>query len=144
MVKILDTLNYYFNKYSINGVVTKNTIKQVWREQYQHYKFPVIYPEEDPSNNLLNLRLQFLIYLDKHNKLFENDHLGSVEFCVAEDDNEDMEKRLKNILNKFKCCEVCNIQTKKMCKCKLAYYCCEEHQKQDWKKHKSLCKQSRL
>ena len=37
-------------------------------------------------------------------------------------------------------CVICNIYCKKKCgQCKTAYYCCVEHQIQDWKHHKTIC-----
>jgi len=39
-------------------------------------------------------------------------------------------------------CEVCNKpSTLKCTRCKWIYYCCKQHQLDDWKKHRSLCKQ---
>ena len=38
-------------------------------------------------------------------------------------------------------CVVCNIYCKKKCEqCKAAYYCCLEHQRQNWSSHKHICK----
>ncbi|CAH2094328.1 unnamed protein product [Euphydryas editha] len=38
------------------------------------------------------------------------------------------------------CCAVCNQQTHRRCgRCLNVYYCNTEHQKQDWKRHKSVC-----
>lgn len=37
-------------------------------------------------------------------------------------------------------CKVCRMECKKKCACKLVYYCCVNHQRQDWKNHKKVCK----
>lgn len=38
-------------------------------------------------------------------------------------------------------CEVCRAKCQRKCSaCEEASYCCEEHQKQDWKRHKIACK----
>lgn len=38
-------------------------------------------------------------------------------------------------------CAVCGTSAKAFCsKCKQVYYCCAEHQRQDWKSHKAACK----
>lgn len=38
------------------------------------------------------------------------------------------------------CCAVCNEETQRRCgRCLVVYYCNTEHQKQDWKRHKSEC-----
>jgi len=43
-----------------------------------------------------------------------------------------------NQLNK---CAVCQERTSKCCGgCELIFYCCNEHQKNDWKSHKRFCK----
>jgi hypothetical protein len=37
-------------------------------------------------------------------------------------------------------CVVCNIYCKKKCeRCKTAYYCCIEHQRENWSYHKKIC-----
>lgn len=37
-------------------------------------------------------------------------------------------------------CVVCKIYCKKKCKqCKIAYYCCLEHQRENWPHHKKIC-----
>jgi hypothetical protein len=44
-----------------------------------------------------------------------------------------------NMFNTRKCV-VCGNEAPKRCsKCKMAYYCCNDHQKEDWKIHKSCC-----
>ena len=46
-----------------------------------------------------------------------------------------------NVIKKVsKYCKVCKVECKKKCACKLVYYCCVVHQKQDWKNHKNVCK----
>ena len=42
-------------------------------------------------------------------------------------------------------CWLChdNFSTKKCSACKFQWYCCVEHQKDDWNRHKPICKQSR-
>lgn len=38
------------------------------------------------------------------------------------------------------CCAVCNLQTHRRCsRCLSVYYCNTEHQRQDWKRHKTEC-----
>lgn len=38
------------------------------------------------------------------------------------------------------CCAVCNIETSNRCaRCISVYYCCRDHQRSDWRKHKSEC-----
>jgi SMC interacting uncharacterized protein involved in chromosome segregation len=56
-----------------------------------------------------------------------------------------------NVLNRPVCqgmaetslpCAVCAKEAPMRCGgCKRAFYCCKEHQKQDWKLHKKLCKE---
>lgn len=42
---------------------------------------------------------------------------------------------------KIKVCEICQTPSKKCCPiCRKAFYCCAEHQLQDWKLHKKSCK----
>jgi hypothetical protein len=40
------------------------------------------------------------------------------------------------------CCRICGIDgnLRRCSKCKSAYYCCQDHQKLDWKEHKPECK----
>lgn len=39
-----------------------------------------------------------------------------------------------------KICPVCKKEASKRCsRCAMVYYCCVEHQQQDWKVHKTTC-----
>ncbi|KAG8444308.1 hypothetical protein GDO86_009478 [Hymenochirus boettgeri] len=42
----------------------------------------------------------------------------------------------------WQCCELCGkMENLLRCgRCRTSFYCCKEHQRQDWKKHKLLCK----
>ena len=139
---VLNRIDGDLHNHSINDVVADQTIKQVWRKKYQYVYDKKVYnmpEEEEPSNSLLYFRLQLLMILDKQGQLYN--HRGSISFVVTEDE-EDATIKLKQVYKEFKFCKVCKIKTIKMCKCKLAYYCCGDCQKQDWKQHKSLCKES--
>ena len=41
---------------------------------------------------------------------------------------------------KKKLCHVCEVKCKKRCPNCFTYYCGPEHQSQDWKEHKKVCK----
>lgn len=55
--------------------------------------------------------------------------------------NSDIENKKNLVKMEKNICVICNIYCKKKCgQCKTAYYCCAEHQIQDWKHHKTICK----
>ena len=42
-------------------------------------------------------------------------------------------------------CEICDVDSTKFCsKCKQVYYCGAEHQKEDWSRHKLVCKKPEI
>lgn len=64
-------------------------------------------------------------------KIIKDDNNNGFQYIAAD------KKTLKKLT---KHCEICGILSSKCCPtCKSAYYCCAEHQKQDWKIHKKYC-----
>ena len=53
---------------------------------------------------------------------------------------EALEKQKKIYEGKRKLCQVCGVKSKTKCSICFTYYCGPEHQKQDWKNHKNVCK----
>lgn len=153
LIKFLDFMNIQLIKYSVNGVVTKNTLKQASREAFNNDPKPIA--DDDGIKGIVSVRLQTLLLLLSKKAIIEDDATNYIQFTTQasfnhetkafEDDNEEMMNNFRKGLNKVnKFCGVCNTETKKMCVCKLIYYCCSDCQKQDFKSHKKLCKQSKL
>lgn len=88
---------------------------------------------------LIVLIMYIIILLQKYkieNKILNN------KITILNNKNAKVFKRVaKNMGMKKRICVVCNITCKKKCeRCKTAYYCCIEHQRENWPYHKTVCK----
>jgi hypothetical protein len=103
------------------------------------------------SKNKPNLRIHIVIKSSNDDNNINNDKF--IDFIVAKQGrapyNEDGHKTYIYPLafhreaTSFggKACIKCYKESKTICSlCKTAYYCCKEHQKEDWNRHKPLCK----
>jgi len=79
---------------------------------------------------------------------FADTELNGFVFIVSQDEKEDTQEKFiqvsktlrKDLKKDIKKCSICSIPAKKSCSvCKSIYYCCREHQTQDWKRHKKEC-----
>lgn len=59
---------------------------------------------------------------------------------TLEDNDEPLSVIVPPPIAKKRLCNVCGVQCKKRCKYCKTYYCGLEHQNQDWKEHKKVCK----
>lgn len=93
------------------------------------------------ENNLLNNKIKMLNN-KKHAKVFKiltkNNHMNIIINGVETNNCTEIKKNVVKMEKNI--CVVCNIYCKKKCgQCKTAYYCCLDHQIQDWKHHKPIC-----
>jgi len=81
------------------------------------------------------MNIQYLILVGKIN---DDDMFG---FLVFDNTSFNALKTVsKEMMQISKSCNLCSAPSKSVCqKCKKIYYCCKEHQVQDWKEHKKVC-----
>ena len=105
-------------------------------------KFAPLLPIRDWEEGGVNNPCQFLIVAKGSSGQYKNQTLSRVIKEIRFDGNSSEEKNWRNIFFFTSLCHVCHSSYKLLtCKrCKMIFYCGEGHQKEDYPRHKDLCK----
>ena len=98
----------------------------------------LIFNSEENKNSTENSNGELITWILHNSLLLEK--LSGDKYIEIKITREIDERKIDKMLDKIRECNMCDNSASHKCSvCQDVYYCCREHQKQDWKKHKLVC-----